>query len=149
MKNKEIFLKLLNLKEKNLISKFNFDHFNSGILLQDKLINGKVIHNCGTSGCLAGNLPQFSDEWYFDEHGYLNYSGAEYRTTTEHISEYFDIPYEVCKVMFSPGVSYSIHNGLIERYSGGDLVSPSDATLKEVQKHIKFIMKKCPKYFED
>lgn len=148
MKNKETFFKLVNLKEKNLISKFNFGHFNSG-KLKDNIINGKVIHNCGTSGCLAGNLPQFSDEWYFDEHGYLNYSGSEYRTTTEQISKYFDVPYEVCKVMFSPGVSYSIHNGLIETYYNDDLVSPSDATLKEVQKHIKFIMKKCPLYFED
>lgn len=144
MKNKDIFLKLLKLKNKDLITKFDFEYFNAGDV-SHKNIGGKIIKNCGTTACLAGNLPLFSDEWYFNKYGefIFNESIADPRQ----LGVFFDIHEDVIYVMFFPGVSYDIVNEKIVLYGRGNYSPEGESSLKEVQDHIKFIMKECPSYF--
>jgi hypothetical protein len=146
MKNKKIFLKLLKLKKKELITKFDFSFFNSGEI-SDKNVDGKIIKNCGTSACLAGNLPQFSDEWSFDKNGNLMFNGCT--ADTKQLGSFFDIDRDVINIMFYPNVSYDIVNEKIILYGRGNWSPDDESSLKEVQDHIKFIMKECPQYFED
>lgn len=144
MKNKDIFLKLLKLKKKELITKFNFEFFNSGEI-SDKNVDGKIIKNCGTTACLAGNLPLFSDEWYFDKIGNFLFKGSI--VGGEELSDFFDIDEKVIKIMFFPDVCYDIVDKKIILHGRGYCSPGAENSLKEVQDHIKFIMKECPSYF--
>jgi hypothetical protein len=159
MKNKKILMQLLKMKTQ-LHDEFNFSYINGHHGDIKKTINN--IHNCGSSGCLLGNLPQFDTDWKFKQSAFQNLQYKDFQSTGDSIINYFDIPQHIIKYMFYPNHHVKILNNEIHALTVSDIltkalidsvnicVSPgSDATLKEVQKHIKNIIIEFPQYFKN
>lgn len=78
MNKKELLEKIATrLEEGDFIAEFSFSFFNRrgfgddapGLSTVNK--DGKLIQNCGTMQCAAGQLPSLTDEAYFDDNGDL------------------------------------------------------------------------------
>lgn len=128
MKNKNVLLKLLAIKEP-LHEEFNFCAFNRGKIKD--LRTKRNIPNCGTSGCLIGNLPLFDKKWAFDKVGDLTF--LKVSVFSMEISKYFHLPQTLVNIMFYPANKYQI-NG---HYYNSPM---SSASLIEVQDYIKTLM---------
>ena len=112
MKNKEILIKLLTFKqEESIHEKFDFNCFNMGSSKNPK------IPNCGTVGCLAGELPRFDSNWYFCE------SGAFLNKKNISLDKYFDLSSDYGDALFIP---------MQQSRLGLENIS-YDATLEQVQ----------------
>jgi hypothetical protein len=137
MKNKKVFMKLVNMKIP-LHENFHFKYYNN-IEFFVKLKTIKNVHNCGTAGCLIGNLPRYDSNFEFVQHT-VYCKNTNVVVTASYLCDYFDLPINLIKLCFFPDstvlINYKSYN------------SPfSDATLKEVQKNIKFLMLEFPEQF--
>lgn len=133
MKNKDVFLKLLNLKPENCIhEEFDFSHFN--IHFNRALENNRVL-NCGSVGCLLGELPGIDSNWSFNKLGSLELNIGVVNPFFA-ASEYFGLPHDLICFFFSPDSIY--FNPLTQKTYRG---LTSRASLKEVQNNIKKFMK--------
>jgi len=124
MDNVKIFNNLLELKPEDQLHKhFNFDVVNGG-----KWETVKGIPRCGTFGCLAGELPQFSKEWAFDK-GNLRWRNIN--TSMGHaLSEFFNLPLNCIDAIFYPNSQEEL--GLVD--------VGEEATLKEVQHNARLVL---------
>lgn len=143
MKNKDVLLKLINLKPADCIHPiFNFSYINLSRTLEVR----KNIPNCGSAGCLLGELPGIDNEWSFDNVGDLNHIYyAEHDTAMDIVPNYFDLPYSIIRYLFYPDNKF--YYGENEYFNG----IPADSTLEEVQNHIKKAMEspELKHYFEE
>lgn len=145
MKNKDILLKLLDLKETEIIhDNFNFEGFNLGNK-QNKTFKGKVFNHCGTSGCLAGQLPLFTDNFSFlnDDSNSLAYfiQGEERKINTmSALQHFFDLEEKVINSLFLP---YDWEEEYVDNFYCED-----EATLEEVVENGKKLMNTYPELFE-
>lgn len=132
MKNKDVFLKLLNLKPKDTIHQiFDFETFNNNL---EENAKDKLIPYCGTAGCLLGELPGIDENWSFNVIGQLqlNFKTGD---ILKKAAAYFELPLEIIHFLFVPDTVYSnpLNNTTYKGLS-------SRATLKEVQNNIKKFM---------
>lgn len=86
--------------EDHLFPEFNFGIFNSYIRggEQPPTVNG--VNHCGTSGCIAGNLPALHPDFRFKKSGVLYYKNTE--VNVDVLSEYFGISDEAADHLFYP-----------------------------------------------
>ncbi len=93
------------IPEKRLHPEFDFQFFNwsreglTTVMLSD----GRKVPNCGTLGCLAGELPAVDPAWHFDSTGDLYWGSEPPHGVSSQLCAYFGLhPYEVDGV-FVPG----------------------------------------------
>jgi hypothetical protein len=118
--NVERLLKLADHLENGLLlhEMFDMEYFNSSYAsgLNDVKYNGRIIHNCGTMGCAAGECPAIWDEWIFNDEGFPILIDFPYedekRTyyTSDHLEYWFDIRGRDVIHLFYPQ-SYHIGQG--------------------------------------
>ena len=125
MKNRHILEKLMTLKqEESKHSAFNFCTFKKEL-------------ECGTAGCLAGNLPFIvPEEWefYFDntidnDGYYIKLVKNSTSDETKDLVKYFDLSRDEIDHLFFPYCQ--------EPYKYGGHNLNSEATLEEVQNNIR------------
>lgn len=140
MKHRDILETLAVLKPQECIhGRFTFTRFNTGNLD----LYTKIPH-CGTAGCLLGELPGITQDWYFDEGGDLRCASintTKYMTVTEQASEYFDIDRRYIQALFIPSDQLEdndeeLASDLIE----GAINLSGKATLQEVQENLKLFL---------
>lgn len=135
MKNINVLKQLSELKKEDCIHQ-NFDfcafnHFGHGL----KTVKG--IPNCSTSGCLAGELPSITNDWYFNEYG-----GLKCREYPEHTGDVFD------RLALYFGLSLEEVEHLFQPNSQSQQVDPnalipldSNSTIEQVQENLKSFLK--------
>jgi hypothetical protein len=137
MKNKKVFMQLINMKIP-LHENFHFKYYNN-IEFNVQLKTIKNIPNCGTSGCLIGNLPKYDKNFEFIGNK-VYCKNTDTLLTVSYLCDYFDLPINLIKLCFFPYctvlINYKSYNSL-----------SSNATLKEVQNNIKFLMLEFPEQF--
>lgn len=139
MNHTDIFIALAYLKPEQCIHKsFDFSKYNDQCTIKKK----HKIPNCGTAGCLAGELPGLTKDWYFNEAGRLKCKSFEGYLECEAISLYFGIPYEAARYLFHamknmiPFIRPETINPLLK---GIELLDDG-ATLQEVQANLKIFL---------
>lgn len=138
MKHTDILIKLAYLKPKECIHKhFNFNTFNS-----DNRIIDSRIPNCGTAGCLAGELPGLTEDWYFTSDGRLRCKLFDKHYTFESLWKYFGIDSDIIKHLFHPTkLEYQYMDpATLHPLLNGITFLDTDATLEEVQANLKIFL---------
>lgn len=136
MKNQHILVALANLKRKDCLHKvFYFGSFNR-IFDETKGACKKIkgVSNCGTAGCLAGELPGLDKNWYFDTAGDLQLKSFECACDFDRLIHYFDLSRrEIHHIFFPNNQSFKIDPEC--------KVLDYDATFEEVQNNLRRFLK--------
>ncbi len=115
-----------------------FDTFNAeeqeAPLVTGRAPDGRAVPNCGTEGCVAGELPAIDPAWYFDCHGNLLYDNFTRYSPRMAMAEYFGLDDREVSLLFYPRGSFS---------SVGDAL-PADSPLDDVLDHIQKFLDQHP-----
>lgn len=127
MKNVPILIQLATIKKKDCIHKrFTFAHFNYVKLYKTDI--PASIPNCGSSGCLLGELPGLTQDWYFNGKGELMH------ISTDSVCEYFGLTItEVLHLFYPESQSTAV--------DPESTPLPNTATLRQVQANLKRFLK--------
>lgn len=140
MKHRDILEKLSVLKPEQCIhKKFDFAVYNN----EDDIKATSSIPFCGTIGCLAGELPGLTKDWYFNTKGKLKCKFFNNDlSVTENLSTYFNINEIIIISLFcpSPPTDFDDLSNVSEFLKGAKTLY-SDATLEEVQANLKIFLK--------
>lgn len=111
-KNFDILKKLAELKPNELLhEKFDFSAVN---YTEGEFDTVKDVPNCGTAGCLAGQLPQLHKGWYFGSEGWLRYrdfvhegsppeiEDEVFLNVTKNLESFFGLKFRLIDTIFFP-----------------------------------------------
>lgn len=92
------FLDFVKIKKNRIHKKFDFRIVNSYPI--GSLNTIKDVPNCGTFGCMAGELPGFDKLWSFNTYGELRYKQTI--GMNEALQKYFGLSQKEVEVLFYP-----------------------------------------------
>lgn len=128
MKNEPILVKLTQLKPSQCIhSVFNFNRYNTGLSLDPTIAK---IPNCGTSGCLAGELPGITKDWEFHDNRYLCLRNSPTIAIFHQLGKYFDLSVREVYHLFAP-------EDQLTKIDPECTLLKYNSTLEEVQTNLK------------
>lgn len=134
----DVLKQLAYLEKPILHETFDFTEINTGTSRAIKNTQVGTVLNCGSAGCLIGELPAFTKDFTFNALGKLLYRGTVTNlATTVFVAAYFNIHEDLLVFMF-----YADSEIPIELEGSGVLELENTATLKEVQHNLRIIINK-------